>query len=172
MEPVTMMMAASAVIGAAGAIQQGNAQSSSFKSQANAADYNAKVAEQNQQMAREQGNAREEMHRANARRFLGSQRAAVVQSGVDASSGTAAAVQADSAVQQELDALMIRYESELQGRDFGSAAVLERNQAAMSRSNARSSRTSGYINAGASMLGGYASYASNAARIAKMGGGG
>jgi hypothetical protein len=157
---------------AIGSIMQGNAQSSSFRSQANAAEYNAKVAEQNQQMAREQGNAREEMHRSNARRFLGSQRAAVVQSGVDASSGTAAAVQADSAVQQELDALMIRYESDLQARDFGSAALLERHQASMARANARSARTSGYINAGASMLGGYASYASNAARLAKMGGGG
>lgn len=140
------MLAASAV-SAVGAIASGNAQAAALEGEANQARMNARIASQ-------QAGAREDMQRRENALRLGEQRAAMAQSGFDPSSGSALTLQGQSAANAELDALTTRYEGQLQALSFNT-------QAANLKRSASSARTTGYLNAAGSLLGGASkSYAS------------
>lgn len=116
--------------------------------------YAARVAEQNQVIARQQSNAREELIRREMAQRLGQQRAAAAQSGFDPSTGSMLALQGESAGNAELEALTARYEGQLQAISFG-------NEAAGYRSQAKAARTTGYLNAAGSLLSSAARYGSS-----------
>jgi hypothetical protein len=143
-DPVSWIAIASSAVGAVGSIYQGNAAASQ-------ANYQARVAEQNQTTARQQANAKEELIRRQNARQLGEQRAAAAQSGFDPSSGSLLRIQGESAGNTELDALTARYEGQMQALSFG-------NEAAGLRTQAKSARTSGLLNAAGSLLGSAARY--------------
>jgi hypothetical protein len=128
-----------AIIGAVGAIAQG-------QQAKNAADYNAKVDEQNATITRQQANQREEIFRKEARQNLGRQRAALAESGVGMG-GSGADIIKDSALNMELDALNIRYQGDLEAR-----GLVE--QAKMSRLEGRQRRANAGLQAAGSILGG------------------
>ena len=122
---------------------------SSAKAQSNASKQNALYAERNQQLSMMQAGAREEAQRRRARYALGSQAAAIAESGVDVNSGSAARSVAESATNAELDALNIRYEGLMQAEGYAAEAANE-------RTRSKYAMNAGYFGAATSLLGGVA----------------
>jgi hypothetical protein len=145
--------AASAVIGAYSVYRGGKNQEVMAKSQAQADEYNAEMGRLNAASARQQADAREEAQRRQARQVLGEQRAALSQAGAGLS-GSAADVYGQSATNAELDALNIRYDGELQARGLLAGAAQDSMQAQISRTNARTARSAGTLNAASTLLAG------------------
>jgi hypothetical protein len=167
------MLIASAAMSAVGAVAGGVAASNSANAQANAADYNAKIQENqatvaryNAQSAGEQAAAREEMQRRRFAQVQGQAIAGLAQSGTDLASGSNKDILDQNALAAELDALTIRYEGS-QARDsyantssnLMSQAQLSRYNASAYRSNADAAMTGGFLNAGANLLSGASKYA-------------
>ena len=119
----------------------------SAEAASDAADFNAKVAE-NQALAEQQKAAFEakQIRRKNLLRS-GSQRALYAKSGITIESGQD--VMYDSAIQGELDALAALYGGNTAATYYGSKAKLSRLEGA-------NARTSGYLSAGGTLLGGAA----------------
>ena len=90
-----------------------------------AEEFNAATMESEARIARQQGGAREEQQRRRAREFMGTQRAAAGQAGVGLG-GSIADVLGDSASEAELDALNIRYETNLQALGMENNAAITR----------------------------------------------
>jgi hypothetical protein len=151
--------AASAAVGAAGAIQQGQAQSNMAKYQANMAEQQsqlaARSAEQNTTITKMQAaNDTKQLQRRDAE-VAGSARAAMAANGI-AGSGTAADLTTSNFDTQKLDEMSIRYNADLKswgikeqlgGEQWNLAAMQE--QYKMSGQNAK---TASYFNAGSSLL--------------------
>lgn len=99
-------------------------------SQEAAADANAKMADQNQAIATEQGAAREAAQRRQGASYLGRQTAAAASSGLDITSGSSLDAARDSSTNLELDAQTIRYQGLMQGFGFQRQAGIDRAQSA------------------------------------------
>lgn len=141
----------SGIFKAWGAIEQGKAGYSSYMSQANAQEYNATVADNNARTVLEQTNAKEESQRRQFRALQGEAIAAAGSSGTTLE-GSNADVIRQNAINNELDALTIRYEGQVQNRGLMAQAALDRYGAQASRSNAKAALKAGRINAAASIL--------------------
>ena len=139
---IPYLMAGAAVVSAVGAVRQGQAAAAS-------ADYNAKVAEQNAQIANAQGNAAVEAQQRDAQRRMGAAVAAYGASGVQLSDGSPMDVLEESARNSALDAATLKYNYRLRGMGF-------ENQAALSSAQSGFASTSGYLNAGAALASGVA----------------
>jgi hypothetical protein len=139
------LMAASAVISAVGAMQQGQAAKS-------AADYNATINAQNADVARQ--NASDQAHQQERDTFLrlGAIRAAQGHSGGDSGQGSVLDVLGDVAAQSELDKQYTLYQGEQQARGYTNTAQLD----TFSGQNAE---TTGYLKAGSELLGSSSKYA-------------
>ena len=133
--------AAAAVVGAAVAAY-GTYESGQQASKA--AKYNAKVADQQAELATRAGAQAEADSRERSRRLMATQRAALGTSGVT-TEGTPLLTLLDTAQQAEMDALRARYSGEVRSQGFASEAVLL-------RSRAGQARTAGAIGAGATLL--------------------
>lgn len=156
--PIMLLLAgATAAVGAAGAIKQGQAQAASYKSEQAAANYNATIQAQNATTARQQSNAREEVQRRQTRQFLGRQAAAIGQSGTGLG-GSNADVYGQSAANAELDALNIRYEGELDARGLLAQSELSRYSGKVAGMNAKSAKSGSYWSAASSLLNGASTY--------------
>lgn len=148
--------AISAGMGVYSSIQQGKAQDKQAK-------YQADVARRNQQLAEEQAGAeRREGYEAmigkrqETARLIGRQRAAAGAGGAALDVGANLDLQADTAAQGEMDALDLynagldqAYNTMLQARGYGQRASAHDAQAS-------SARSSGYLNAASSAIGGIA----------------
>jgi len=143
--------AAVAVVGAYSAYQAGEATEAGLKAQAQGREYEATIAAQNAQVARQQANAREEAQRRHARQVLGDQRAALAESGVGLS-GSSADIYRQSAANAELDALNIRYEGELAARGLLAQSELDRYGGRVDRSNAKGAKRAGTLDAATTLL--------------------
>lgn len=133
----------------AGVMGAGNALASGKAAQ-RAANFNAETMEAEARIAKQQGAAREEAQRRRAREFLGTQRAAAGQAGVGLG-GSIGDVLEQSATDAELDALNIRYESNLQ-------ALGMQNQAAITRWQGKEAKRAARAQAITSLLSGAAAY--------------
>lgn len=162
------LLIAGTVMSAVGSIVQASAAADTAKAQAAASEYNAKVQENQATVARynaesagQQAARKEEMQRRRFAQIQGSARAGLAQSGTDLASGSNADVLEQNAINNELDALTIRYEGS-QARDsyyntasnFQSQAELSRMNASMYRQNASNAMVGGIFNAGANLIGG------------------
>jgi hypothetical protein len=136
------IMIAGAAISAVGAVRQAQAASA-------ASDYNAKLAEQNAEVATAQGNAAAEAQARDAQRRIGAAVATYGASGVQVDTGSPTDVLADSARNASLDNLTIKYNAKL--RALGLQA-----QAGLDRANAANSEQAGYLNATSQLLSGAA----------------
>lgn len=152
------LMIAGTAMSAYGAIRQGQAQEANYNAQAQANEYNAVVAQNNARVAAEQANAQEEQQRRHFRSMQGQAMAGVAQSGAGFD-GSNADVLAQNQVNNELDALTIRYEGQNKMKSLESQAQIEKYNAATNRMNAKEAKTAGYINAGANILSGASKYA-------------
>ena len=151
------MIIASTAMAALGSIKQGQAQSAQYKSAANAAEYNAIVARQNEQVALGQANVAEEQQRRKFRSMQAEAIAGLAQTGT-ALDGSNADVLQQSALANELDALTIRYEGQMKARGLMAQSELDRMSARASRGAASSAVTGSYLNAGAGLLSGASKY--------------
>jgi hypothetical protein len=132
-----------AAIGAAGAIRSANVQR-------NAADYNAQVREQQAHTTAVQTVTAEEEARRHARKVIGTQLAAISESGTGLS-GSNLDLLNESLYNSEMDALNIRYQGDLQQR-----GLLE--EAKQSRRQGRDAQAGGYLNAAGAALGAFQGY--------------
>lgn len=145
-------------VSAYGAMQQSAAAQANAQAQADAANYNAKVQENNALAARQQANAREEAMRRNQRIELGKTRAAMSQSGLNAQTGSLLDMYDQSAVAMELDALNTRYEGEMQARGLTAQSQMSKHDASVAMMNKSQAKTAGYIGVASSLLNGVSSY--------------
>lgn len=125
-----------------GALNKASAESSAAKT-------NAEVSRQNAVAASEQAAAEEARQRRIARQVQGAGRAAVGASGVSLE-GSPLDILEQNAINEELDALNIRYRGQLAAR----SANIEADQYSLS---ARTAKTSGYLSAAGKLLSGAAS---------------
>lgn len=138
-DPGTALIVFSTLFTAGSALYQGQ----QAKKQA---DYNASVAEADAAAAKQKAEYDEKMHRERVRRLLSSQRAAYGKSGVDLAGSPLLMLQ-DTAKEGELDALAIRYGGDVE-------ASRNRSEANLLRMQGRAARTSGYLQAGGTLLSG------------------
>lgn len=118
-DPVTMLIVAGAGMAAMSSIQQGKAAKA-------AAEFNAKVAEQNSQIVHEQ--TIQEVRQFDREQYMriGAIRAAQGKSGGAANEGSVLDILADTAAQGEIQRQDIIYQGALAERGFQNSAVLDR----------------------------------------------
>ena len=137
---------AGTAISAVGMIQSANAQSAAARHNAQLADRDAIVAEQNRKLALRTARIDAEDKRRNSRRVLASIRAQYGASGLSLA-GSPLDVLEDTAVEQELDAQRVEFEGRARGRE---GAL----QALGLQKDASSAKTAGYIGAFGTALSG------------------
>lgn len=156
-----MISAGAAIAGTAmsavSAIQQGKQAQASAK-------FKAEMAQRNATIARQQAAAEEEKQRRLGYMRQGAARAAYGASGV-ALEGSPLDILEQSAAQEELDALNIRYRGEI-------GAQSAEGQAALSRMRGDQALSAGYMGAGSAILMGGARAAGMFSKIPSSGGGG
>ena len=161
-ELMTILTIGSTVMGAVGAVQQGQAASASAKYNANVANMNAKLADRAAKDALERGALEEQKQRQKTATLIGQQKASMAANGVDLSFGSPLDTLVDSATLGELDALTIRSNTYREERDLRQQGANYRGQARMGMASASGASTGGWLNAGGTLLGGgakaYGSY--------------
>jgi hypothetical protein len=133
-------------VAALGAIQSANAQAA-------AANYNAKVAKRNRDEAIGQTHAAIADKVMENNRQMGSIRAAYGASGLQLD-GSPLDVLEDTATEQAYDVAKIRYKGRMQAAGYSE-------QAALSKLEAKSAKTAGYIGAASAIIGGVSTGISN-----------
>lgn len=131
---------AAAAASAAAAVMSAQSTSANAKAQAQQAELDAEA-------VRQQSAMREDFVRQQSGAALGEQRASAAQSGFDPSSGSLLKLQSESAQAAELDALVTRYEGQLEATSL-------KNEADLLRRGARQAMQQGYISAAGHLLGG------------------
>jgi hypothetical protein len=152
---VAAVTIAAAGVTAYSQVQQGRTANAVATYNAQLANRNAEIAEQNAEAAKLAGTAREEQSRDEVRRVLARQRALVGASGVT-TEGSPLLVMMESARQGELDALRIRYTSEVEARSGQFQAQQYQSEATLQRLQGKQAQTAGYMSAGGTLLTGFA----------------
>ncbi|MGJ5032265.1 virion core protein, T7 gp14 family [Bradyrhizobium sp. HKCCYLS2038] len=144
----------STLLGAAGAVQQGQAAAASSRYTAQVSEMNATLADRRARDALERGAVAEQRKRQEAASIVGKQTAAMAANGVDITFGSPLDTLVDTAVAGELDALTIRTNSAREAYDYRVQASNQRANAGLQRSQADSAETGGYLKAAGTILGG------------------
>jgi hypothetical protein len=147
-------LAVGTAVTAYGQYQQGQAQE-------RAANYNAAVQERNAQIAKQNAEYDAERQSSKLRRAIGSQRAAVMASGIQME-GTALDLQADTVQQGEMDRLAILYGGEISSQNSKSEAELSRMQG-------KAAAQAGTTAAFGTVLGGFGNVGVSGAKMGKWG---
>lgn len=121
---------------------------SQAQSQSSAAKFNARVADNNAELARQQAGENARRQQIKARRSIAQARANVGASGISVE-GSALDVLEESARNSELDRLTILHGGEIGASGFGNDAIL-------ARARARNAQTAGNFGAARSVFGGAA----------------
>lgn len=177
-DPLTIATVATVGAGAlqaGGQIKQGFAQSDQYKYMGNVLDARSALArqqaEQNNTLTENAAAFQAQSSFRNAAQVEGTQKAAIGANGIGGSV-TAADIAGDSFDREKLDQIAIRYNADTKKWENNRAADLEvwdnDNQKRQALRAAKNARQSGYINAGATLLGTAASVAGG---YAKFGGG-
>lgn len=157
-EPATMLIAAATAVQAIGSISAAGAQASSYKAATKASEANAAIQTQNAARVSAEYSIREDNLRREQQRFLGRQRAGFAESGTGLGTGSALDVAQEDTQNAELDALTLRYEGNTERQGLLTDAAMSRFDAGVSRMNASSAKTAGYIGAVGNVLGGAGRY--------------
>ncbi|WP_453966541.1 virion core protein, T7 gp14 family [Bradyrhizobium elkanii] len=144
----------STLLGAAGAVQQGQATAAASRYNAQIADMNATLADRRAKDAIDRGVIAEQQKRQQNAAILGKQTAAMAANGVDLSFGSPLDTLTDTATMGELDALTIRTNANREADDYRVQGVNQRATANLNRMQADSAETGGYLKAAGTILGG------------------
>lgn len=145
---------ASTAIGGIGALQQGRAAAASAGYNAQVASNNAALATQNAQFAGAEGEVNAAASGAKTRAAIGATLADQGASGVDINSGSSVDTRASEAELGMLNTQNIRAQAARDAYGFQNQAISYTGQAALDKSQKESDQIGGYLNAGASVLGG------------------
>lgn len=155
----------SGALGVVGAIQSGKQASAAAQSEANMAEYNSKMAEIQSRQAYAAAGVQEDELRRRGRIAVGNQLAASAEAGA----GLNGDLLRESVYGIEADSMAIRYEGGLKAQGLRDTAALQASSASVARERASSSRTSSYLNAGATLLNAGTSYYGATSKIAAAG---
>lgn len=153
-DPISWLAIASAALGAVGAIQQGEQADAAAKSEANMADYNAKMNEIQAKQTYAAAGRQEEEQRRRARAQIGQSLAASAEAGA----GLNGDVLRTSVFDAESDALAIRYEGDLKAQGLKDSAALQRSASVVARDRGKQAVAGSYLNAGSALLNAGTSY--------------
>lgn len=153
-ELTTIFAIGSTLLGAAGAIQQGQAAADAAEYNAKVGEMNAKLSERRARDAIERGAAEEQRKRMEVQKIMGDQRVAAAANGVDLSFGSPLDTIMDTAMLGELDALTIRSNTYREAHDRKVDAANQRAGAELNRMEGRAAKTAGYLSAAGTILGG------------------
>lgn len=164
-------LAAGAVAGIAGGVmggvssyQQGKQQQAYYNYQAQVQNENAKIAQNNAALERQQGIEEARLQRIKTAQAIGSQKTAMAANGVDITQGTAVDVLEDTAAMGELDALQTRYNYERKALSYETQANNFTNQGNLDVIAGQNAYSAGKINGLASGLDGISKAGSVAAK--------
>jgi|GEM_PF-2676182 len=163
-DPVTWMMIAAAT-SAAGAISSGNQAKAAAESQANVADYNAKVDVMKATEASRVAGVQEDRQRQAARATIGMQLA----SSAGAGAGLNADLLRESFFNMESDSADIRYEGATRAAGLNESAMLGRANAVTQRQQGRAAQQAGYLSAAGSLMSAGSTYYKGQAAIKAKG---
>lgn len=145
--------AISGVIGAMGAIQAANAQAAASEYNAKIADRDAQIADQNRRQALDTAETAVGDQRRDNRRVLATMRAAYGASGLELA-GSPLDVLEDTALEQELDVQRISYEGKMRAREGAVQMLGLKENATISRMEAKNAKKVGVIGAAGSLVSG------------------
>lgn len=151
-ELTTILAIGSTVIGAAGAIQQGQATAAASRYNSQVGEMNATLADRRAKDAVERGENEEQRKRQEVAKIKGAQVAAMAANGVDVGFGSPLDTMVDTAVLGELDALTIRTNAYRESYEHRVDGVNKRAGAELDRMKASSAETAGYLNAAGTVL--------------------
>lgn len=141
-------------LSAVGAISQSRASAASAGYNAQVAQNNAQIATQNSQFAGAEGEQNVSASTAKTRALVGATLANQGASGVDVNSGSSVNVRESEAKIGALNALNIRSQAARSAYGYQVGATSDEAQAALLRSQKKNDITAGYLDAGATVLGG------------------
>lgn len=159
------MAATSGALGVVSAVQSGKQASAAAQSEANMAEYNAKMSEIRARQSYAAAGVQEEELRRRGRAAVGMQLA----SSAEAGAGLNADLLRESVMGIEGDAMAIRYEGDLKAQGQKDEALLQRSSADVARSRGKQAKTASYLNAATSVLGAATSYYGATSKIAQAG---
>jgi hypothetical protein len=159
----------SAGVGAFGALQSASAQSAAAKYQAQVAQNNQIIAQQNAAQAAQAGRSQAQAQDYANRARMGGIIAAEGASGIDTGAGSSKEVQASAAQLGRLDTANIMQRAMLQARQYNVQAMSEGAQAQLDTMQARQAQTAGLFSAAGSLLGGASSFADKWAKFQTAG---
>jgi len=139
--------AASTAIGITSSVQQGKQQEAYYNYQAQVAEENAKIAQSNAALERQQGIEESRLQRIKTAQAVGSQQTAMAANGVDVTQGTALDVIEDTAAMGELDALQTRYNYERKAIQYEQQANNFTNQSNLDIIAGQNAYSAGKMNA-------------------------
>ena len=150
---------------AAGARAQASAASAADNYQAQVARNNAIINERNAQAAEQAGQTLEQNQRQKTAQIISSTRTAQAANGLDTTSGTPAAVQADEAKLGELDALTIKNNAARQAYGYRVEGMSDTANAGLLEQSAANDIVAGNIKADAAKIQGISSILSGATSL-------
>jgi multidrug efflux pump subunit AcrA (membrane-fusion protein) len=150
-----VLLGVGSAVSAIGNLNQAEAQANAAEANAKAAQYNANIAAQNAAAERAAGTERERRQRVAGEAAVGRIRAAYGASGVTLD-GSALYVLQDAIVNAELDALTIKYDSDLRALGYSRESTLDTMRANSYADSVDSIMAGGYLSAMGSLLGGFA----------------
>lgn len=153
-DPITWLAIGSAVLGAAGQVQQGRQADAAGQSQQNMAEYNAKMDEVRARQVNAGAGRQEDEQRRKMRQVVGTQLA----SSAEAGAGLNGDLLRQSIFDGESDTQAIRYEGALKAQGLTSDAAMSRASGEMARENGRQARNASYLNAATSLMNAGSSY--------------
>lgn len=166
------LMAASTVVGAYGAHQQGMAEAQAMQAQSQAAlmnaqinDRNAMFAEQRARDALMRGQEEEQRVRQDAHQLKGRQTVGLAAAGLDLSFGSPLDVLVDTQIGMELDSMRVRRNAALEAEDFDRQAWSYRAQGGLDRMESQSALKGASAAGKGAMVGAVGSLLSGGARI-------
>ena len=146
-------------MGAMSSIISAQQQAGQEGAKAQASSNEAVMAQQQAATARQVAAAQEGTQLQKNAQIEGSQVAALAQSGIGVTSPSAQDVMRQTAINDQLDRLNIRYQGQLNAHDYNVQAQEAQTAQSLYRSNASNIRLSGYMGAGQALLGAGTSYA-------------
>lgn len=162
-DPASLALAAtigSAIIGGAGAIQQGQAAKSAAEYNSQVAQNNAKIATQNATWAAQEGEANAGQQGLKTKATVAATLASEGASGVDVNSGSFQNVRSSEKELGTLDALTIRSNAARTAYGYETQATGDIAQSQLDKAQGKNSELSSYLNAGSTVLSGVGNAAS------------
>lgn len=142
----TIAGVAGSVVSGISSYQQGKQQQAMYNYQAEVEKQNAKIAQDNAALERQQGIEESRLQRMKTAKTIGAQQAAMAANGIDVTQGTPLDIIQDTATIGELDALQTRYNYESKAINYEQQAANFQNQSNLDIIAGKNAASAGRIN--------------------------